>query len=130
MGAFAADCRITNLYDRDRETMVADLLVDTGSEFTWIDRATLEELGVRVERRRSLATITGERITREVGYVIVGVEGDQTVDEVVFGESGDKQVLGSRSLEGMALWVDPTRKRLAHAGAHLAMGGITALPEE
>jgi hypothetical protein len=39
-----------------------------------------------------------------------------TVDEVVFGESRDLVLLGSRSLEGLNLRIDPVTKRLIDAG--------------
>lgn len=39
-----------------------------------------------------------------------------TVDEVVFGEPGDLVLLGSRTLEGLNLRVDPVSKRLVDAG--------------
>ena len=39
-----------------------------------------------------------------------------TVDEVVFGEPRDLVLLGSRSLEGLNLRVDPLSKRLIDAG--------------
>jgi len=42
----------------------------------------------------------------------VRVAGIETLDEVVFGEPGDLILLGSRSLEGMNLRIDPLSKRL------------------
>ena len=39
-----------------------------------------------------------------------------TNDEVVFGEPGDLVILGSRSLEGLNLRIDPVRKQLIDAG--------------
>jgi hypothetical protein len=44
------------------------------------------------------------------------VAGIETLDEVVFGESGDLILLGAHSLEGMNLRVDPLRKQLIDAG--------------
>jgi hypothetical protein len=38
------------------------------------------------------------------------------VDEVVFGEPADLAILGSRSLEGLNLRIDPVRKQLVDAG--------------
>jgi len=42
--------------------------------------------------------------------------GTRTVDEVVFGEPGDLLLLGSRSLEGLNLTIDPVHRRLVDAG--------------
>jgi hypothetical protein len=38
------------------------------------------------------------------------------VDEVVFAETGDLQLLGARALEGLNLQVDARRKKLVAAG--------------
>ena len=39
-----------------------------------------------------------------------------TVDEVVFAEKGDLLLLGSRTLEGLNLTIDPQRKKLVASG--------------
>ena len=39
-----------------------------------------------------------------------------TNDDVVFGEPGDVVLLGSRSLEGLNVRVEPREKRLVDAG--------------
>jgi hypothetical protein len=50
------------------------------------------------------------------GGVSLQLAGIRTLDEVVFGEPGDLVLLGSRSLEGLNLRVDPLSKRLIDAG--------------
>lgn len=70
--------------------MPCRLLIDTGSELTWIAAEALLDIGV-----------TAGRIT---------------TDEVVFALEGDLQLLGARTLEGLNLAVDPARKRLVAAG--------------
>lgn len=100
---------------------VADALVDTGSELTWIPRAVLESLGVAVERRRAFIVADGRRVERDVGYAIVHAARTSTVDEVVFADAGDFALLGVRSLEGLNLRVDPVKKQLVDAGPVLAV---------
>ena len=58
----------------------------------------------------------GQIVTRSVGYAVLTVDKSETVDEVVFAETGDLQWLGARALEGMNLQVDARRKRLVDAG--------------
>ena len=58
----------------------------------------------------------GLRISRSVGFAIVRVENHFTVDEVVFAEKGDLLLLGSRTLEGLNLTIDPQRKKLVASG--------------
>ena len=58
----------------------------------------------------------GEIITRSVGFAIFRVDKSFTIDEAVFVEPGDQTLLGARTLEGLNLVVDSTRKRLVAAG--------------
>ena len=58
----------------------------------------------------------GSVLERWTGFVIVHAAGVMTSDEVVFGEPGDMALLGSRSLEGLNLCVEPVSKRLVDAG--------------
>ena len=117
MGTFHVSCRIENISDRRRAIEVPQILVDTGSEYTWISGAELATIGVDREKKDlQFVMANGSIITRNVGFAIVRVEGAFTVDEVVFAEPGDLLLLGARSLEGMNLTVDSSRKRLVAAG--------------
>jgi len=54
-------------------------------------------------------------ITRSVGFAIVRVGRNFTIDEVVFAEPGDLNLLGARTLEGLNLTVVSIRKKLVAA---------------
>lgn len=101
---------------------LADTMVDTGSEYTWIPRAVLESLGIGGERVERFVTADGRVIAREMGYAIVHAGGTRTSDEVVFAEPGDMVLLGAHTLEGMNLRVDLKEKRLMPAGPVPAAG--------
>jgi hypothetical protein len=58
----------------------------------------------------------GQVITRSVVYAVLKVNKTETVDEVVFAQKGDPQLLGARALEGLNLKVDPRGKKLVAAG--------------
>ena len=100
---------------------VAKALVDTGSEHTWIPGARLEKIGV-VREKKDLRFVmaNGEVVTRSVGFAILRVGKNFTIDEVVFAEARDQTLLGARTLEGLNLRVDPARKQLVAAGPHPA----------
>lgn len=53
---------------------------------------------------------------RWTGIVVINVGGRRTGDDVVFGEPGDLVLLGSRTLEGLNVRVEPVTKRLVDAG--------------
>ncbi len=117
MGTFHVGCRVENVVDRSKSATLSKLLVDTGSEYTWITESVLEKLGIAREKK-DLAFImaNGQKITRSVGFAILRVGTAFTVDEVVFAEKGDLLLLGARTLEGLNLTIDPRQKKLVAAG--------------
>jgi predicted aspartyl protease len=121
MGTFYTSCRVANHSDRKKSVEVPKLLVDTGAEFTWINSETLKDIGVKREKKDyTFVMANGQEITRAVGFAILYVGEALTVDEVIFGEPGDLQILGARSLEGMNLRVDSRAKKLVAGGPILA----------
>ena len=90
--------------------MMAGVMVDTGSEYTWLPEELPARAGVGV-RKRDLAFVmaNGARITRDVGYAYLRNGGFETVDEVVFARPGDLRLLGARMIEGFAALVDARR---------------------
>jgi len=117
MGTFYTSCRIANHTDRTRAVRLPQLPLDTGSEYTWVPAATLQRIGV-VREKKDLRFVmaNGQIITRSVGFAILRVGGNFTIDEVVFAEPGDLALLGARTLEGLNLTVDSVQKRLIAAG--------------
>jgi predicted aspartyl protease len=117
MGTFHASCRIENHTDRAKAARLPRLLVDTGSEYTWVPATTLEKIGVTREKKDlRFVMANGQIITRSVGFAILRVAGSFTIDEVVFAEPGDLGLLGARTLEGLNLTVDSARKKLVASG--------------
>lgn len=121
MGTFYTHGRVENQVDRKRSAEVENLFVDTGAEFTWINGDTLKKIGVKREKKDyTFVMANGQHITRAVGFAIIRVGDALTTDEVIFGEPGDLQILGARSLEGMNLRVDSRAKKLVAGGPILA----------
>jgi predicted aspartyl protease len=121
MGTFYTSCRIQNHVDRAKWVEVPKMLVDSGAELTWINAETLNKAGVaRESKTYRFMTATGQEITRTIGYAIIHVDDAETIDEVVFGEPGDLEILSARTLEGMNLRVDPRTKKLVAGGPILA----------
>lgn len=125
MGTFRTELRIQNLLNRNREIAVPEALVDTGSEYTWIDGKALESIGIAREKKDLTFTMAnGQQITRTMGFALVRSGEFFTVDEIVFAEPGDMQLLGARSLEGFNARVDSQRKLLVAAGPIPAAGNV------
>lgn len=121
MGAFHVDAEIVNTRQPTRTAAVRHLLVDSGSEFTWIPEDTLRRIGVRVVKKDLVFVMAnGQHVTRSIGYAIIRAAGFETIDEVVFGQPGDLALLGARTLEGFGASVDSRKRRLVASGPHLA----------
>ena len=99
MGTFYVRCKIENHIDRSKSAIVPKLLVDTGSDYTWIPSSLLERVGVQREKKDlPFVMANGQSITRSVGFAIIRLDKYFTIDEVVFAEKGDLPLLGARKL--------------------------------
>src|SRR5215471_18405302 len=117
MGTFFTRCKIENPVQRSKSAIVPRMLVDTGSEYTWVSVTVLEKIGIKREKKDlPFVMANGQQITRSVGFAIVRLDKFFTIDEVVFAEKGDLLLLGARTLEGLNLTVDTRRKKLVGAG--------------
>ncbi|MGA2246867.1 MAG: retroviral-like aspartic protease family protein [Verrucomicrobiota bacterium] len=117
MGLFNVGCKVVNPAQFARSATVSRLLVDTGAEATWIDGTVLQRAGIEPRKKDLQFQIAkGQIITRSVGYAVLKVNQSETVDEVVFAQQGDLQLLGARALEGLNLKVDSRSKKLVAAG--------------
>jgi predicted aspartyl protease len=117
METFSVPGRISNIVDRSRSVELTKLLVDTGSEYTWVTGSLLEDIGIAREKKDlHFLMANGEQVTRSVGFAILHVEDTFTIDKGVFAEPGDLLLLGARTLEGLNLTVDSRLKKLVAAG--------------
>src|ERR1043166_6806159 len=120
MGLFYTSFEIAHLERPESPGTVSHALVDTGSEYTWVPRPFLESLGVAAERRQGFVVADGRSLERDIGYALVRAAGAEAPDLVVFAEPGDMVLLGSHSLEGLNLQIDPVRTALVPAGPVIA----------
>jgi predicted aspartyl protease len=116
MGTFRTTVAIENVSRRGTIRTLPDVLVDTGSEYSWAPRDVLASLGIVAERTQRFVVADGRAITREIGIAMIHAGGTSAPDFVVFAEAGDLVLLGARSLEGLNLRIDPMRKMLIDAG--------------
>ena len=126
MAAFYVNCIVESIEKPAKQLRVEKLLVDTGSEYTWLPEEDLKQLSIS-PRKKDVPFImaNGEIVTREVGYAILYVDTFETIDEVVFGRPGDLRLLGARTLEGFGAAVDSRQRKIVAAGPIPAAGGVT-----
>jgi len=98
-----------------------ELLVDTGSTYTWVPKTILKKLGLRPKAVRRFKTIEGKLLNRSIGEAVISYIGEQATRMVVFAEEKDAKVLGVDALEGLGLEVDPITKQLKKTEALLAI---------
>ena len=89
-----------------------DVIVDTGATFTKVPRELLERLNVPVERSALSELADGRTIPTDVGRTFIRLEGIEFPTPVIFGETGERSLLGVIALEDALLDVDPTNRRL------------------
>lgn len=103
------------------------VLVDTGSELSWMPTEVLANTDIHPRRKRLFPMADGRKMERDVGFCILESEGFITNDEVVFAQPGDMHLLGVRTLEGFGVVVDALAHRLVATATLAAPGADTAL---
>ena len=116
MGIFRTSITITSLSDSAPRRELANVVVDTGSEYSWIPRDLLDSLHVAALRKDRFETADGRVLERDVGFALISVGGRVGASAVVFAEPGDMVLLGAHTLEGLNLRVDLARRELVPAG--------------
>ena len=116
VGTFRIDIELENPALRGTRQRVTGVLVDTGSELSWIPAPVLEALSIERVKIKLFRQATGAVVERWTGEARVHAAGTVTPDEVVFGEENDLTILGARTLEGLNVMVDPVGKRLVDSG--------------
>jgi predicted aspartyl protease len=116
MGIFRTTVGVASLSDPQQRADVENLMVDTGSEYTWIAEERLAQLGVAPVRIDRFETADGRILDRHVGFAMLYAGGRSAPSIVVFAQPGDMTLLGAHGLEGLNLRVDLGRKELVPAG--------------
>jgi len=120
MGHTSAKVTVRNPHEVSKQ-LDLELLVDTGSTYTWIRRSRLDRLDFKPMVKWKFKTIEGRIIERDIGEAIVECLGEKVTSIVAFGEESDAEVLGVYALEGLRLEVDPISRGLKKSEALLAL---------
>jgi predicted aspartyl protease len=116
MGIFRTTITIASLSTPGQRRELADVMVDTGSEYNWIPTEVLLEIGVAPVRIDRFETADGRVLERDVGFAMIYAADRSTPTIVVFAGEGDMVLLGAIGLEGLNVRVDLVRKELVPAG--------------
>lgn len=77
-----------------------------------LPRPVLDGLGIVPQGKRNFRMADGTPIQREVGIAALRLLGQVTGADVIFGEPGDKPLLGVAALEQIGLAPDPVTGQL------------------
>jgi predicted aspartyl protease len=116
MGSFRVDVAVGQPTGVGERREIRNVLVDTGAELSCLPAAVLDAVGIVRRKKLQFRQADGSVFERWTGAAILYAAGTDTADEIVFGEPTDLVLLGSRSLEGLNLRIDPVAKRLTDAG--------------
>lgn len=116
MGILRTTIEIAPLDNAEARRTLANVMVDTASEYNWAPAALLSELGVKPVRTDRFETADGRILEREVGFALFFATGRSSPAVAVFALPGDMILLGAHVLEGTNLRVDLVRRELVPAG--------------
>lgn len=116
MGILRTTIAVEHPARRGTVVELSDVIVDTGSEYTWLPQPVLESIGLGAERVVDFVTADGRQIERGVGFANIYAAGSSTPDLVVFAARGDLVLLGARTLDGLNVRIDLTSRALVPAG--------------
>ena len=121
MGTFLVEAVLAAPERPDRRQPV-NLLVDSGSTYTWVAAAVLRALPVAPTERRRVVTIEGQVVERDAAEILITLEGRTLHTLCLFDGAGELDVLGAYTLEGFGLGIDPVQRKLIPA---LQYGAVT-----
>ena len=110
MGTFAVPIEISNL--EEQEWMELNALVDTRVSMLSLPASLLNRLNVQPTAKRPFEFEQGEVRDMEVGHVRIQIEGQNSITSVMFNDEGTQPRLGSTTLAGAFLAVNPDAQRL------------------
>src|SRR5207249_6136061 len=97
---------------RARRKATVNFLIDSGAVYCLVPAPTLRRLGVRPHREVDFSLADGTTIRRRVGDAYFELKGEGGASPVIFGEEGDKPLLGATTLGSIGLVLDPFKWRL------------------
>src|SRR2546426_10953897 len=95
-----------------REKSDLELLVDTGSLYTWVSEELLKRLGISPTSHRKFTNIEGRHLERTIGEALIEYDGESAHCVVVFAHPSDDNVMAVTALETLGLALDPSSEAL------------------
>ena len=94
-----------------KQSIITESLVDTGATFTTIPKSLGEKLKLPQITKRKVKTASGEETLPE-SYLIIEILDEKTTTPVLISNKLDRTLIGTLTLEALALKVDPKTGKL------------------
>jgi clan AA aspartic protease len=111
MGLTVLEVEVANVARPD-VTRRIEFLIDSGAIYSIVPRPILNELGITPIARQEFRLASGTKVVREKGGALFRYGDRVGVADVIFGEEGDLQLLGTFTLESLGLGLDPLKREL------------------
>ena len=111
MGTFTVAATLIHPLQPERRRAL-DLVVDTGATWTLLPSEVVAELGLRMDRQRTVTLASGERVAYPMGQVVMRLGTEELITIVLAGPLGCYALLGAVTLEEFGLAPDPIKKIL------------------
>ena len=108
MGATVVEVLVKKTHD-SKPSRSVEFLVDSGAVYSVVSSTTLRALGCKPYREKAFFLADGSKVTRKVGDAYFEYKGVGGPAPVIFGEKGDRNLLGVTTLEALELVPDPFR---------------------
>ena len=89
-----------------------EMVVGTGAFYTTLPAGLLRSLGIEPRGKCRVPQADGRGIDLDYGQARATIDGESVITLVVFGEDDSPALLGTYTLDGLALEVDPIEQRL------------------
>ncbi len=113
MGVFNWPVRLDSM-DGERSLEI-EAMVDTGAGYTIVPARLLRELGVTPIDTIRLVLADGRQVEYDLGRATATIDGRSIPTLVIFGEDDTGTRLGTYTLDGLRLTVDPANRALVPA---------------
>jgi predicted aspartyl protease len=97
---------------RPKRAIELTFWIDSGAVYSVVPATQLRKLRVKPHSKRTFILADGSEITRKIGDVLFRLDGRQGAAPVIFGEKEDSTLLGTVSLEALAMALDPMKRQL------------------
>ena len=87
-------------------------LVDSGAIYSVVPKKILDKLGIKPVSSQEFILADGTKISRKKGIALFKYQEKIGGADVIFGETGDANLLGAFTLEALGLALDPFKREL------------------